>query len=432
MAAKRDTRLWHPFANMAAVRRAEVVIERGEGVWVFDDAGRRYLDGTAGLWYTNVGHGRREIAAAIARQLEQLEAYSVFGDLATPPTLELADRLAALAPVDDPRIFFGSGGGDGVEAAAKLARLFWQVSGSPERMHIISRSNAYHGSQAFGTSIGGIDPNRTGFGPLVPSVSVVEWDSVDALRAEIERLGSDRVAAFFMEPVIGAGGVHPPPDGYVEGVAEVCAEHGVVFVLDATICGFGRVGTWFAAERWSVEPDMIVFAKGVSSGYLPIGGLVVSRRVAEPFWERSGHPFRHGQTYAGHAAACAAALANIEIMERESIVERGRTLEDALLDALSPLAEHPLVAEVRGGTGLMAAVELDAGLLARHPSLVNDAYVAIRDVGSVMSRPLLRALAYSPPLTITEGELAELAEGVRAGLDDLLARLEPDLAAAGA
>jgi adenosylmethionine-8-amino-7-oxononanoate aminotransferase len=299
-------------------------------------------------------------------------------------------------------------------------------------MHIISRSNAYHGSQAFGTSIGGIDPNRTGFGPLVPSVSVVEWDSVDALRAEIERLGGDQVAAFFMEPVIGAGGVHPPPDGYVEGVAEVCAEHGVVFVLDATICGFGRVGTWFAAERWNVEPDMIVFAKGVSSGYLPIGGLVVSRRVAEPFWERSGHPFRHGQTYAGHAAACAAALANIEIMERESIVERGRMLEDALLDALSPLADHPLVAEVRGGTGLMAAVELDAGLLARHPSLVNDAYVAIRDVGSVMSRPLLRALAYSPPLTITEGELAELGEGVRVGLDDLLARLEPDLAAAGA
>lgn len=417
---------------MAAVRRAEIVIERGEGVWLFDDAGRRYLDGTAGLWYTNVGHGRREIAEAIARQLEQIEAYSIFGDLATPATLELAERLAALAPADDPRVFLGSGGGDGVEAAAKLARLYWHVTGRSERMHIISRSDAYHGSQGFGTSIGGIDPNRAGFGPLVPSVSVVNRDSVDALRSEIERIGPERVGAFFMEPVIGAGGVYPPLEGYIEEVARVCAEHDVIFVLDATICGFGRVGTWFAAERWNVRPDMIVFAKGVSSGYLPIGGVVVSQRVAEPFWERSGHPFRHGQTYAGHAAACAAALANIELMEREGIVERGRLLEGALYNALAQVAEHPLVAEIRGGTGLMAAVELDGDVLARHPTLVNDAYVAIRDVGGVISRPLLRALAFSPPLTITEDELVELGDGVRAGLDDLFARLEPELATAGA
>jgi adenosylmethionine-8-amino-7-oxononanoate aminotransferase len=260
----------------------------------------------------------------------------------------------------------------------------------------------------------------------------VSWDSVDALRAEIAAVGPEHVAAFFMEPVIGAGGVYPPPDGYVEGVAEVCAEHGIVFVLDATICGFGRVGTWLAAERWGVRPDMIVFAKGVTSGYQPLGGVVVSGRVAAPFWEGAGSPFRHGQTYAGHATACAAGLANIEIMEREGLIERGRTLEGALYEALAPLAEHPLVAEVRGGTGLMAAVELDGDLVARRPTLANEAYIAIRDVGKVMSRPLLRAFAYSPPLTISESELAELGEGTRAGLDDLLARLEPDLAAAGA
>jgi adenosylmethionine-8-amino-7-oxononanoate aminotransferase len=427
VSAARDTRLWHPFADMAAVRGNEVVLTRGEGIWLWDAEGTRYLDGTAALWYANVGHGRREIADAIAEQLGKLEAYSVFGDLATEPTLALAERLAALAPLDEPRIFLGSGGGDGVEAAAKLARLYWQVTGAPDRMHIVSREHAYHGSQAFGTSLGGIDPNRSGFGPLVPSTSVVAWDSVEALRGEIARIGADRVAAFFFEPVIGAGGVYPPPDGYVEGVAEVCAETGVLLVLDATICGFGRVGTWFAAERWNVRPDMVVFAKGVTSGYLPVGGVVVSRRVAAPFWDEPGHPFRHGQTYAGHATACAAALANIDIMEREGLVERGRTLEGDLHDALVPLAGHPLVAEVRGGTGLMASVELRPELIAARGGVVNEAAVAVREHGRVISRPMLRALAFSPPLTITPDELVVLGEGVRAGLDVLTERVEPAL-----
>jgi adenosylmethionine-8-amino-7-oxononanoate aminotransferase len=422
---RRDTRLWHPFADMSAVRGAEVVLTRGEGVWLWDEQGTRYLDGTAALWYTNVGHGRREIADAIARQLRELEAYSIFGDLTSPVTSELADRLASLAPVDDARVFLGSGGGDGVEAAAKLARLYWQVTGAPERLHIVSREKAYHGSQAFGTSLGGIDPNRAGFGPLVPSTSTVEWDSVDALRDEIEHVGPDRVAAFFMEPVIGAGGVHPPPDGYVEGVAEVCRETGVLFVLDATICGFGRVGTWFAAERWGVRPDMIVFAKGVTSGYLPLGGVVVSGRVAAPFWDEPGRPFRHGQTYAGHATCCAAALANMDLLARDGLLERGRTLENDLHGALcDAVGDHPLVTEVRGGTGLLAAVQLRDGVVS------NDAYLAVRDTGKVLTRPLLGALAFSPPLVITEEELREMAAGVRAGLDELHARVEPALARA--
>ncbi len=427
-----DTRLWHPFADMANVRANEFILERGEGIWLFDDRGNRYLDGTAALWYANVGHGRKEIADAVAAQLEKLEAWSIFGDTATLPSLELADRLAELAPVDGARVFFGSGGGDGIEAAAKLARRHFNAVGRPERIHIISRSKAYHGSQAFGTSIGGIEPNRAGVGPLIPSTSTIAWDSVDALRSEIAAVGADRVAAFFMEPVIGAGGVYPPPDGYVEGVASLCREHGIIFVLDATICGFGRVGSWFAAERWGVRPDMIVFAKGVTSGYLPLGGVVVGERVAAPFWDTPGNVFRHGQTYAGHATCCAAGLANIEIMEREGLVERGRTLEGDLYDALAALADHPLVAEVRGGTGLMAAIELQPSLLERRKGVVNEVYVSIRDVGKVFMRPMLSSLAVSPPLTITREEIGILADGVRAGLDAFLAKAEPELAAASA
>jgi putrescine---pyruvate transaminase len=419
-----DTRLWHPFADMAAVRTGEIVLERGEGVWLYDDKGTRYLDGTAALWYANVGHGRREIADAVSAQLGRLEAWSCFGDTATAPTLRLAERLAELAPVEGGRVFFGSGGGDGIEAAAKLARRYFAALDQPERIHIISRANAYHGSQAFGTSIGGIEPNRAGMGPLVPSTSTVAWDSVDALRDEIAKVGAERVAAFFMEPVIGAGGVYSPPDGYVQAVAALCAEHGILLVIDATICGFGRVGTWFAAERWGVTPDMIVFAKGVTSGYLPLGGVIVGDRVAEPFWNTTGNPFRHGQTYAGHATCCAAGLANIEILEREGLIERGRTLERPLLDALLPLVDHPLVAEVRGGTGMMAAVELKAEVRERRRSAVNDAYVAVRDHGKVFMRPGLVALAVSPPLTITEEEIGLLGEGVRRGLDALLDQLE--------
>ncbi len=419
--SSRDTRLWHPFADMALVRGSEVVIERGEGVWVFDDQGRRYLDGTAALWYSNVGHGRKEIADAIAAQLSRLEAYSIFGDLANPPALELADRLAGLAPMPDSRVFLVTGGGEAIETAVKLSRLYWQTQGKCNRVHIVSRSLAYHGSHGFGTSIGGIEPNRAGFGPLAPSTTQVRHDSVEALEQALVTLGPENVAAFVFEPVIGAGGVLPPSPGYVEGVYEACRSLGVLVVCDSTICGFGRLGTWLGFERFGIEPDMVVFAKGVTSGYLPLGGVIVSGRVAEPFWSTPGRgAFRHGPTYSGHATCCAAALANMDILEREELIPRGRELEGDLYQALAALTEHPLVAEVRGGVGLMAAVELDAGVLAGNPGAPFALYRAIRDAGGVLTRPLARGVAFSPPLTITREEISLLAEGARAGLDRLL------------
>jgi adenosylmethionine-8-amino-7-oxononanoate aminotransferase len=248
----------------------------------------------------------------------------------------------------------------------------------------------------------------------------VQWDSPDALRDEIERLGADRVAAFFFEPVIGAGGVLPPPEGYIEAVAEICRETGVLLLCDSVICGFGRLGTWLGFERFGIEPDLVTFAKGVTSGYLPLGGVVVSGKIAEPFWSDPGRVIvRHGQTYAGHAAVCAAALANIEIMEREGLVARGRELEGELLATLSPLADHQLVGEVRGGTGALAAVAFDADALAADPALPSKAYRAIRPHGVIL-RALGGSLAVSPPLTISSDEIQLIHDAVRAGLDALV------------
>jgi adenosylmethionine-8-amino-7-oxononanoate aminotransferase len=401
---------------MTAVSGHELVMDRAEGIYVYDTEGRRYIDGTASLWYANVGHGRAQIADRVHQQLSRLEAYSTFGDYANAPALELAERLSALAPMPDARVFFTTGGGESIDTAAKLARQYWSVEGRPDKVHMITRSAAYHGTNAFGTSLGGIEPNRVGFGPLVLDTSTIPYDSVAALEEEILRLGADRVAAFFAEPVIGAGGVYPPPEGYLEGAAALCAEHDVLFIADSVICGFGRLGSWFGVERWSLEPDMIVFAKGVTSGYLPLGGVVASARVAEPFWSQPGHWFRHGATYAGHPTCCAAALANLDILEEENLIPRGAELEGVLFDALSRLSGHELVTEVRGGTGLMAAVgiDLDAG-----PTIVAQAFAATRKSG-LLTRPLGAGLAVSPPLTIEPEEIEQLAAAIGEGLDAAL------------
>jgi putrescine---pyruvate transaminase len=412
--------LWHPFADMGAVDGHEFVIDRAEGVWVFDEDGRRYLDGTASLWYANLGHGRDEIADAVAAQMRRLGAYHTFGDHANRPALELADRISALAPSPKAKVFLASGGGDMIDAAAKVARAHFRLTGQPERTHLISRVHGYHGTHGFGTSLGGMEPNTTGWGRLVPDVSVVAHDDPDALEAEIVRLGPERVAAFLCEPVIGAGGVHPPPDGYIEAVAAICSRHGVLFVADCVICGFGRLGTWLGIDRWDVEPDMITLAKGITGGTLPLGALVVAEHVAEPFFTGApGAPvLRHGQTYAGHPTCCAAALTALDIYERDGLIERGRVLERPLVDALAPLADSPLVSEVRGGTGLLACAELDQEVLAAVPGAPARWQLACRD-GGVLVRPLPRGLAVSPPLTISEDQIALLADTMRAGLEVL-------------
>ena len=283
----RMAHFWHPFADMAAVSaHGELVLVRGDGAHVWDESGRRYLDATAGLWFANVGFGRRDIADAAAAQMAALPAYSTFGDLSNRPASELAERVSSLAPVTDSRVFLTSGGSDSIDTATKMARRFWQLVGQPERTILIRRERAYHGMHTAGTSLAGIPANATGHGDLIEDVVQVRWDDADDLRSMIQQVGEDKVAAFFCEPVIGAGGVYPAPDGYLSAARAVCRETGVLFVADEVITGFGRCGAWFASGRWELEPDIITCAKGITSGYLPMGAVIAAPWIAEPFWAR--------------------------------------------------------------------------------------------------------------------------------------------------
>lgn len=411
---------WHSFADMAALEAGgELVVDRGEGVYIWDEDGRRYLDATAGLWYCNVGYGRGEIADAAAAQLRKLSAYSTFGDLSNRPAIELAERVAAFSPDPDSRVFLTSGGSDSIDTAAKMARRYWQLTGRADRTLFVTRENAYHGMHIAGTSLAGIEANAAGYGPLVGDVVKVAWDSADALRDVIDAATPERVAAFFCEPIIGAGGVFPPPPGYLAEVREICRRSGVLFVADEVITGFGRAGDWFASNRWDLKPDIITCAKGITSGYLPMGGVIASPRVAEPFWT-SGGLWRHGYTYSGHATVAAAAMANLDIMEREGLPKRALQLETDLADALTPLAEHPMVDEVRAGTGVLAAVQLSAEAIAEDPTLPRRAVAACRDAG-IMTRTLATGgLQVSPALVIDGAGLNELRDGFRTALDALV------------
>lgn len=402
-----DTRFWHPFADMAQVRSSELVIVRGEGATVTDADGNGYFDGTASLWCVNVGHGRDEIVDAAAAQMRELASYSAFGAFSNRPAIELTTRLAgyAEAVVDDPRVFLGLGGGDAIDTAAKLARRYFAATGRPERVHIIGRTQGYHGTHGLGTSIGGIPANQDGMGPMDPATSHVPWDSLEALEAEIARVGPDRVAAVVAEPVIGAGGVHRVPPTYLQGLQELCRRHGILFVADCVIGAFGRLGTWWGVDRFGLQPDMITFAKGVTSGYLPLGGVVVGARVAEPFWDGPGGLwFRHGQTYSGHPTCCAAALANLDIIEREDLLDRGRELEDEIAAALAPLSGAPLVGQIRTGIGALGAVAFDEQALAEHPDLPARTFAEAKARG-VLVRPLGDAVAISPPLVATREQI---------------------------
>ena len=416
------SRFWHGFADMHSVADAEVVIRSADGVWLEDIAGNRYLDATAALWYCNVGYGRREIADVVAEQLARLPAYSSFGAYTSEPTVALAERLASLAPFPNAVVFLGSGGSDAVDTAAKLARRYWDVMGKPEKRVIVSREFGYHGMHGWGTSLVGIAPMKAGYGgnfiDEVVNVGSMDVESLGALFAQ----RSGEIAAFIGEPVIGAGGVYPPEDHYWPEVSRLCREHGILLIADEVITGFGRTGHLWATTRYGIEPDMITFAKGVSSGYVPLGGVLVGERVRAPFWDHDvpGAVFRHGYTYSGHAGAAAAAMANLDIIEREGLIARVSLLEPVLDRAVRRLTWAPGVGEIRT-VGLTAAVAFRADLLATDPGLPERAVVAALRHG-VATRVLRgHALQISPPFVITETEIDTMVDGLGAALEDVAA-----------
>jgi len=402
--------LWHPFADMAAVKDDELVIAKGRGALVWDEQGREYVDAKGGLWYCAIGHGRGEIADAVAAQMRELEAYDIFSSTANRPAIELADRVSALAPMADGAVFFASGGSDAVDTAGKLSLRYWSAMDKPDKRAIVHRERSYHGMNAYGTSLAGIPANLEGIGSLIPDTTSVGSDDTDALERLFAERG-DQIAAFIGEPVIGAGGVFAPAQGYWDRVQELCRSHDVLLIADEVICGFGRLGTWFGCHRFGITPDIVTCAKGITSGYLPLGAVIASQRVQEPFWSSPGGPmFRHGYTYSGHPSVCAAGLANLDVLEREGLLERVQRLEPVLAGAMRPLGDLPLVHEVRSGVGLLAAVEIAPDARAADPGLVEKIVRGCRERG-VLTRGLAgHSLQVSPSFVIQEDEIARVAE----------------------
>ncbi len=365
--------LWMHFSRLGAYADRPIpIISGGDGCYVTDVNGKQYLDALSGLFTVQVGHGRRELGEAAARQAETLEYFPIW-TYAHPPAIELAARLAELAPGDLNRVFFTSGGSEAVESAWKLARQYFRVIGQPGRYKVIARDTAYHGTTLGALAITGVQSLREPFEPLTPGATHVTNTNryrhplagddaafLEAVTQPIEdaivREGPDTVAAVFLEPVQNAGGCFVPPAGYFQRIREICDRYGVLLVSDEVICAFGRLGDWFGSQTYDYQPDMITMAKGLTSGYSPLGGVICSDRLAAPFLE-PGASFLHGITFGGHPVSCAVALANLDIFERENLLENVRTLAPGFRERLDGLRDIPIVGDVRG-TGYFHAIEL--------------------------------------------------------------------------
>lgn len=392
----------HPHAALGQPEDP-IVFVRGEGARLWDEDGNEYVDGTCGLWVCPVGHGRRELAEAASRQMEQLEYYASFWNFSNTPSIELAARLAEIAPPGLDHVFFTNGGSEGTETAFKLARLAWHAQGKSERTVVLTRKLAYHGVSYGSLGATGIPPLREGFGPLpgdfvhLTAPYPYQGTTTDGLVEELERtigeLGPERIAAFVGEPVIGVGGMIPPHDDYWPRIADVLRRHDILLILDEVVTAYGRTGTWFAAEHWDLRPDLVVTAKALTSGYFPLGAVLVGDRIVSML---DGVAFRHGFTYNGHPTGCAVALANLDLIEREGLLERARTLGERLGRGLKELEALPAVAEARV-FGLMAGLELAVEDAAELSERIRRAGVIVRATG--------QKLVMSPPLVISEADL---------------------------
>jgi adenosylmethionine-8-amino-7-oxononanoate aminotransferase len=434
-AARDRALLIHPHLPDSIDER--VVMTEGSGCRLRDVDGREYLDATGGLWLAQIGHGRAEIAEVAARQMRRLEYFTSFWEFSNDRAIELAERLVELAPDPLDHVYLASGGSEGNEAAIRMARFFHHCRGEQGRTWILARHSAYHGIGYGSGSASGLPFCHEGFEPMLPHVRHLTppWPyraelfdgrdptdfCLDELERTVEELGPDHIAAMIGEPVMGVGGMLVPPADYWPRVRELLAEHGILLILDEVVTAFGRTGSWFGAQHFGVEPDLIVTAKGISSGYMPLGAVLVTGAVAEEV-RRGEHGFPVGFTYCGHPVACAVALKNLEIIEREGLLERARDTGSFLLDRLAELEALPVVGEVRG-VGMMLGLELVADKQTRQPISMHAApHDVIRRETGVLVRDCDHTLVLSPPLVMTRDEAEEVVAAVRSVLE----RMSPD------
>jgi len=433
----------HPFTDHGALTVDERrIISRADGVWLWDTDGNRIMDGMAGLWCVNVGHGRQEIVDAVRAQMSELSYYNTFFKTSHPPVIELSEMLAEIAPAHMNMVFYGGSGSDANDTVLRMVRTYWDILGKPDKKTVISRKNAYHGSTMAGASLGGMGAMHGQGGLPIPGIHHIDqpyffgegmktgmsedefglWAARELDRA-IDEIGEDNVAAFIAEPIQGAGGVIIPPATYWPEVKRILERRDILFISDEVICGFGRTGEWFGADYYGTTPDFMPIAKGLTSGYLPMGGVIVSDRVADTFHEAEAGEFFHGYTYSGHPAACAAAIANLAIMKREKLVERVKTdIGPYFRERWLQLADHPIVGEARM-VGLVGALELvpDRNDLARRFGDVGRVGTIARDhsfANGLVMRAVRDSLIISPPLVLTHEEADHLIATARKTLDD--------------
>lgn len=436
---------FHPFVDNGALRREGVrVITHAEGVYIQDSEGKQYIDAFAGLWCVNLGYGRPELAQAAFAQMQQLPYYNTFFKTATPPVIDLATALAEITPAHMNQVFFTNSGSEANDTIVRMVRHYWAVKGQPDKQVIISRRNGYHGSTVASASLGGMAHMHAQGGLPIPGIEHIDqpyWfdeggdldpdtfgvQVAQQLEHRIQQVGPERVAAFIAEPIQGAGGVIIPPASYWPEVQRILRRYDILFVADEVICGFGRTGEWFGSDYYGLRPDLMTIAKGLSSGYLPIGGVVMADAVADVLAD-SGSDFNHGFTYSGHPVCAAVALENIRLLKAERIVERVKTdMGPALNAALRQLAEHPLVGEARS-VGLLGALELvkhkegrvrhanvgSVGALCRDQALAEG--LVLRATGDT--------LLFSPPLVLDHQQLTEIITKTASALDRTLSILK--------
>jgi putrescine---pyruvate transaminase len=399
------TAFLHPFARPNGTEFISIV--RGDGAVVWDDSGKSYIDAMGSLWYNAVGHGRREIVEAVTAQMNQIAAYNCFDPFTNEPSEALAVRIRDLAPVDDARVFLAGSGSEAVDTAMKLARVAHVQAGDPDRNIIISRARGYHGVAYGGMSAQGLPLNQAGFGPLLPGIINVPSDDVEAM-ANVFLDNPGRIAAVITEPVQGAGGVFPPIEGYLPALRKLCDQHGAFLICDEVITGFGRLGTWFGSEYYGIRPDMMTFAKAVTSGYIPLGGVVVGAAVRAGLERDDSFMLRHGFTYSGHPTAAAAALANIDIIQREGLLAECVRMGTRLGAGLQSLAADGLIAAARGAVGVWAIALKDGQ---DSVALRNKMYAH-----GVIPRALPGVLTFCPPYVTTDAQVDHIVDSLAASL----------------